>query len=243
MKFFRSFIVLVEICIFGIGALIIGCIIFPVLSIFIKRKNRRKIFSEIIHLSWNFFIRLMKITKVINIHLNEKLSKIRGKIVVASHPSLIDIVILIGQMPKSLCLAKQELLKNPVMHNIVKSLYIINNIDPEIFQKNAMEALSEGYNIVIFPTGTRTLPNEPIKIHKGAAQLSILSGINITPINIKTDYPFLIKHHSPLDAGEKTVNYHLKIMPEINPKDYLEEPNNEIKARNHICEKIKKYIN
>ncbi len=243
MKFYRSFLVLIEICIFGTGALIIGCLIFPTLSLFVKEQNRREYFSNIIHSSWKFFIDIMQKTGVINVNIEGDLSNIKGKIVAASHPSLIDIILLIGQMPKSLCLAKKELLKNPVMHNIVKSLYIINNIDPEIFKKNATEALKDGYNIVIFPTGTRTLPDEHIKIHKGAAQLAIASGTSIIPINIKTDYPFLIKHHSPLDAGSKTVNYYLKVMPEINPQNYMDTTDSEIKARNHISEKIKEYIN
>lgn len=243
MKFWRAFLVFLEIGLFGIGALTIGGIIFPVLSLFIKEDKRREYFSGIIHSSWKFFIWVIESTKVVKVNTNGDLSKIKGKIVVASHPSLIDIILLIGQMPKSLCLAKKELLKNPVMRNIVKSLYIINDIEPEVFQKNALEALNDGYNIVIFPTGTRTLPGEDTKIHKGAAQLAIISGVNIVPINIKTDVPFLIKNHSPLDAGEKTVNYYLNILPEISPKDYNINTIGEIKARNHISAKIKECIN
>lgn len=243
MKFWRAFLVFLEIGLFGIGALTIGGIIFPVLSLFIKEDKRREYFSGIIHSSWKFFIWVIESTKVVKVNTNGDLSKIKGKIVVASHPSLIDIILLIGQMPKSLCLAKKELLKNPVMRNIVKSLYIINDIEPEVFQKNALEALNDGYNIVIFPTGTRTLPGEDTKIHKGAAQLAIISGVNIVPINIKTDVPFLIKNHTPLDAGEKTVNYYLNILPEISPKDYNINTIGEIKARNHISAKIKECIN
>ncbi len=243
MKFWRAFLVFVEMGFFGIGALTIGGIIFPVLSLFVKEEKRRECFSGIIHSSWKFFIWVMEVTGEIKVNVEGNLDDIRGKIVVASHPSLIDIILLIGQMPRSLCLAKKELLKNPVMRNIVKSLYIINDVEPEIFQKNALEALNEGYNIVIFPTGTRTLPGEDIKIHKGAAQLAIISGANIVPINIKTDFPFLRKHHSPLDAGEKTVNYYLKILPEIDTKDYNIDTVGEIKARNHISAKIKECIN
>ncbi len=243
MKFWRAFLVFLEIGLFGVGALTIGGIIFPLLSLFIKEDKRREYFSGIIHSSWKFFIWVIESTKVVKVNTNGDLSNIKGKIVVASHPSLIDIILLIGQMPKSLCLAKKELLKNPVMRNIVKSLYIINDIEPEVFQKNALEALNDGYNIVIFPTGTRTLPGEDTKIHKGAAQLAIISGVNIVPINIKTDVPFLIKNHSPLDAGEKTVNYYLNILPEISPKDYNINTIGEIKARNHISAKIKECIN
>ena len=183
----------------------------------------------------------MENSKEIKVHIDGNLSDIKGKVVVASHPSFIDIILLIGNMPLSLCLAKKSLLKNPVMRNIVKSLYIINDVDPEIFKQSAVEALKDGYNIIIFPTGTRTLPGEEVKIHKGAAQIAIAAGVDIVPVKIETDYPFLIKNHFPLDAGNKTVNYKLTVMPEIKISDFDRELT-EIKLRNHICEKIKKYI-
>ncbi len=241
MKFVRMLFVIIDMSIFAAGALFIGVVIFPLLSLFIKGKKRREYFSAIIYYSWKLFIRIMEITGEIRVNINGDLSAIKGKIVAASHPSLIDIILLIGNMPKSLCIAKKEILKNPFMRNIVKSLYIVND-DPEVFQKNAKEALQDGYNIVIFPTGTRTLPDENLKIHKGAAQLAITSGVNIIPVTIETDYPFLIKHHSPFDTGSKIVNYHLTVLPEIDVKDYDLDALGEIKTRNAISEKIKECL-
>ncbi len=243
MRLIRKILVLIEMCIFGLGAITIGLVIFPILALFLDETKRRKHYADIIHWSWKFFIWIMKTTKILNIHINGNLDDIKGKIVVASHPSFIDIILLIGQMPDSLCLAKKELLKNPFMRNIVKSLYIINDIDTNTFTHNATEALKEGYNIIIFPTGTRTLPGEEIKIHKGAAQIAIASGINIVPIKIETDYPFLIKNSSPFNAGEKPVNYYIKVLPEIVTSNFDIATMGEIKARNHISEQIKKCIN
>ena len=137
MKFLRALFVLIDMGIFAIGALTIGLVIFPLLSLFIKGKERREYFSSIIHYSWKFFIWVMEKTGEIKVNVNGDLSLIKGKIVVASHPSLIDIILLIGNMPRSLCIAKKEILKNIVMRNIVKSLYIVND-DPELFQKNAV---------------------------------------------------------------------------------------------------------
>ena len=242
MRIIRGLFVLLEMTIFALGALFIGCVLFPLLSLFYKGKERRKKFASVIKKSWKFFTKIMEKTRVINVNVFGEISNIKGKVVVASHPSLIDIVLLIGLMPDSLCLAKKELLKNPVMRNIVKSLYIINDVDYEVFKKSAVDALNDGYNIIIFPTGTRTLPNEEIKIHKGAAQISIASGVDIVPIKIETDYTFLIKNHFPLDAGEKTVNYKLTVIPEIKLSDF-ETGLTEIKLRKQICERIKELLN
>ncbi len=241
MRIYRGLLVLLEMILFALGALYIGCVLFPLLSLKYKGKERRKKFARIIKISWKFFISVMENSKEIKVHIDGKLSDIKGKVVVASHPSFIDIILLIGNMPASLCLAKKDLLKNPVMRNIVKSLYIINDVEPEEFKKSAVEALNDGYNIIIFPTGTRTLPGEDVKIHKGAAQIAIAAGVDIIPVRIETDFPFLIKNHFPLDAGDKTVNYKLTVQPEIKLSDF--DPSlTEIKLRNHICEKIKECI-
>lgn len=243
MKILKVFLTIIEMLIFAAGALILSWIVFPVLSVFIKGEKQKKVFSNIIHKLWKFFTWLMSITKMVKVHADENISKIQNKIIVASHPSLIDIVFLIGMIPNSLCLAKKELLYNPVMRNIVKSLYIINDIDPEIFKKSAKEVLDEGYNIIIFPTGTRTLPDEKIKIHKGAALLAISNNVNIVPIKITADFPFLAKHKNPLTVSNKTVNYYFKLMPEINIEDFKSKETDEIKLRNHISESIKQSIN
>lgn len=241
MRIYRGLLVLLEMILFALGALYIGCVLFPLLSLKYKGKERREKFARIIKNSWKFFISVMENSKEIKVHIDGNLSDIKGKVVVASHPSFIDIILLIGNMPASLCLAKKDLLKNPVMRNIVKSLYIINDVEPEEFKKSAVEALNDGYNIIIFPTGTRTLPGEDVKIHKGAAQIAIAAGVDIIPVRIETDFPFLIKNHFPLDAGDKTVNYKLTVQPEIKLSDF--DPSlTEIKLRNHICEKIKECI-
>lgn len=241
MKFRRGLLVLLEMILFACGAVYIGCVLFPLLSLRYKGKERRKKFAEIIRKSWKFFISVMENSKEIKVNINGNLSAIRGKVVVASHPSFIDIILLIGNMPASLCLAKKSILKNPIMRNIVKSLYIINDVDPDEFKNSTVEALNDGYNIVIFPTGTRTLPGENIKIHKGAAQIAIASGVEIVPVKIETDYPFLIKNHFPLDASDRTINYNLTVLPAIKLSDF--DPNlTEIILRNRICERIKECI-
>lgn len=242
MKILRAVLVILEMSLFAIGAMFIGCVMFPVLAMFYKGKNRRRKFATVIRSSWKFFIFVMENSGIINIHVDGNLGDIKGKVVVASHPSFIDIILLIGNMPPSLCLAKKSLLKNPFMRNIVKSLYIINDVEPEVFEKSATEALKDGYNIVIFPTGTRTMPGENVKYHKGSAQIAIAAGVDIVPIRIETDYPFLIKKHSPLDAGAKPVNYKLTVMPEIKLSDFPPELT-EIKLRNHITARIKECIN
>ena len=242
MRIIRSIIVLIEMLIFATGALIIGFIIIPLSSLFYEDLKKRKFCADVVHKSWKFFTFLIQKLGTINLEIKGNFNDVQGKIIVASHPSLIDIVLLIGLIPNSLCIVKKELLKNPIMHNIVKSLYILNDVDFEEFQVETKTVLEQGFNIIIFPTGTRTLPNEEIRIHKGSAQIAINTEKNILPITIEFDYPFLIKNHFPLDAGTKKINYKITKKNDIKINDYKTAEITDIKLRKIISEKIKKEI-
>ena len=238
IRFFRSIIVCICFFIFGAGSFVLGFILFPCIHIFVKKCERSEYFSSIIRSSWKFFTNLLINTRVINLNVDkEAFQKIKGKIVVANHPTFIDIVLLIGLLPKSICLAKKDVLKNPFFRNIVSAIYIVNDIDIEKFKENSDKFLKQNYNIVIFPTGTRNKPNENVKIHKGSATIAINSKVDIVPIKIFCDSKFLTKGQPFYDGTDKVVNYELKILDKISIKDFDE--NDEIKLRNKISQKIK----
>lgn len=244
LKLWRSFVVIFLFGFFGAGAIIINYLAFPMISVFIKKEKRKQKYCNVVHKTWNFFCKLMQKAGSIKIVLQnpEEFSKIRGKIIVANHPSFIDIVLIIGLLPETVCIAKKELKNNIVMGNIVKSLYLINDEDNDELLKEASEILKHGYNIVIFPTGTRTTENEEPKLHKGAALMALHAGVNIVPLHIECDYKFLAKHQKIYDAGAKPVTYTITVNEEINVNDYAAQDFTKIQMRNRINRAIKERI-
>lgn len=239
MKFLRSVLVLFMFVFFGIGAFIINYFIIP-----FKKQNKNTSY-KVVSGAWKFFVSMLQKTKIISIEIDnkEKLKDIKGKIVVANHPSFIDVVLLTSILPKSVCVAKKELKKNFFMGNIVKSLYLINDENKETLIKDAKNILDEGFNIIIFPTGTRTLENEPLILHKGASMIAISLKVNIVPIFIKTDYKFLAKKQKVYDAGDKPVKYFIKINDEIEIKEENLSPvHYRNKINNIIRDRISKAI-
>lgn len=242
MAFFRGLIVLIEMIIFAIGGMVIGMIIIPIVGIFHKDVKKRRVCSNIVRNVWIFFVKLLEKFGTIKLDIEGDFSNISQKVVVASHPCLLDIVFLISLIPNCICLAKKALLKNPCMHHIVKNIYIINDVELEEFLSETDKAIKDGFNIVIFPTGTRFLPKEEIKIHKGAAQIAINSNVDIVPITLKLDFPLLQKNHFPLSAGKKMIICKIKREEDIKISDYKKENIEEIKLRKILSEKIKEKI-
>ena len=234
IRFWRGFLVVLVFLIFGICSLILGFVCIPIGKIFIK--NKRETFSHLIHKLWKGYVHFLMWLKIFRIDLHN-ITPLQGKIIVATHPSFIDILILIGIYDNSLCLAKKELLNNVFLKNIIKNVYIPNNIELDEFKQICTDALNDGFNIIIFPTGTRTVTGEELKIHKGSAAVQISSGADIIPVKIDCDYPFLQKGKPIYDAGEKIITYRIAQLEPIKLADFNE--NSEIKLRNAICEKIK----
>lgn len=243
---FRSFMVLFAFAFFGAGSLVLGLVVIPVMSLFIKREKRRAVFCSVVHRLWAFFSRFIEKTGSIKFNVTTKqrefLTGLKGCIIVANHPSYIDIVLLIGLIPNTLCVVKKEIKNNPIMSNIVQSTYLINDEENNTLQQEAKQALDAGYNVIIFPTGTRTVEGETLKLHSGAASLAIFSKAPVIPLHISCDYRFLAKHQKIYDAGEKVVNYYLKINETIRLDDFQTPDITETKLRRRINTVIKERI-
>ena len=120
-----------------------------------------------------------------------------GLIIVANHPTLIDVVFLLGIIPGASTVVKASLLKNPFTKAPIRaSGYISNDVGPdalEVFR----EELDEGSSFLIFPEGTRTpinlAPGEYPKIHRGVAALAIQTQKPLTPVRITASPRWLTK--------------------------------------------------
>ena len=216
-RFLRSFLSGFCFSIFGIGGFLTGTLLVPPVLIFCSKKAQKRILSSTIHYLWRFFVWLMRQLKLIDIKTtNEKeLQNLRGKIVVANHPSLIDVVILVSRIPRSICVVKGDLFKNFFIKSLIRRVYLSNIMTPDDFIQSATADLNSGYNIIIFPEGTRTQKNKPIHFHRGFAYLQTYSKHDIQPIHIKNAPYILGKGSKWWDVGNKTSVYTLTMLPKI----------------------------
>ena len=228
--------------IFGIGSLSLASIIFPLIAISSKSIDKRKSRARLsIHLSWRFFVFIMQTCNVISIETknSKNLKNLTGKIIVANHPSLIDIVILISYIPKADCIVKGTLANNFFMKNIVKSLYIINSLNFEEVLLKCDDSLKKGNNLIIFPEGTRTVPDQKSQISRGAAHIAINSKCDILPIKINCYPPGLLKNQKWYNAASEKMEYNLEIKELIDVKEYISQKDDKPIIARHLTDKIK----
>jgi len=166
---------------FGLGGVFLTLFIFPMQKLFIKGQAKQKqVARKTVHYTFKFFIGLMAFTGVFSFDLAraKKLSEMSGQLVLANHPSLIDVVVLISIIPNADCVVKAHLFSNPFLRGVVKNTGYISNADPEGLLVDCQASLATGNNLIIFPEGTRTKPGKAIKFQRGAANIALrcLSG-------------------------------------------------------------------
>ena len=220
----RGFIVVICFVIFGIGTIVIGNIIFPLIKLLFPQKYRLNTYSNVIQASWKVFVKFLIFINIIDVDVKdiERLKNIKNSIIVSTHPSFIDGVVLISLIPKTTCLVAERLSTNPITKQIVNTMFIISGNSLDKIVKNSTKMLENNFNVLIFPSGIRHKKNEYPKIRKGAALIAINSKKNIVPINLTTDIDFLQINEPVNKPVEKQVVYNVEVGEEINTEKYIE---------------------
>lgn len=229
MKYIRSIFAVFCFFIFGIGAVILNFLLFPFI------KNNKELCSDIIHNTWRFFVNLMMFLKLFRLDV-KKLKKIENKVIVSTHPSFIDIVILIALIPRSTCFVKKELAHNPILKNLVTSIFITNEVELEELKSESKKMLDRGFNVIIFPSGIRHRRDEFPKIRKGASLVALNAGKNIVPVRMFSDRDFLFINQPFYAVSDRCVNFEIEQMREINIADFIGE--SEIITKQRLTNKI-----
>ena len=219
----RGFIVVICFFLFGVGTIVMGNIIFPLIKVLMPEKYKLQSYSNVIRKSWNFFIKFLVFIKIINVKIKdiEKIKNIKNSIIVSTHPSFIDGVILISLIPNTTCLVAERLSTNFITKNIVNTMFIISGVSLDNIVDEATKMLGKGFNVLIFPSGKRHRINEYPKIRKGAALIAIKSKKDIIPIKLTTDIDFLQINEPVNKPVSKQVEYCVDVLPKICVKDYI----------------------
>jgi len=209
--------------VFGVGGLMITLIVVP-LSLMIRDQSRRERWVKyIIHRCFRLFTGMMETLGILTVdarHL-ERLDR-HGQLVIANHPTLIDVVFLISFMPRADCVVKSSLLRNPFTRGPVKAARYIANDDPDAVIKAAGESFARGNSLIVFPEGTRTTPGEKMRLQRGAANIAIRTGQNLRPVIIDCAPPTLGKNTPWYQVPERRFHMTFRVDEELDLSPFLE---------------------
>ena len=186
---------------FSLGGLILALLVFPVINIvYLFSKNPKAKYhraQEVIHYTFRFFLWQMEVLGIMKLAITglEKLQGKEAKLILANHPTLLDVVLLIAIIKHTNCVVKKTLFRDPFLGGVLKAAGYINNIGTKAIVDDCVAALKSGDNLIIFPEGTRTVPEKALKFQRGAAHIAARGGVDVVPVTITCNPVTLSKAH------------------------------------------------
>jgi 1-acyl-sn-glycerol-3-phosphate acyltransferase len=222
LYFWRFLGTAVSFLLFGIGALVVGAILLPLVRILPASRERKRVRARLImRKSLRLFVAQMRATNAMTYEFQgvERLGR-PGQLIVANHPSLIDVVFLIAFTPNAGCVVKQGLWRNPITRLAVTLAEYITNDPTAVMIEASAEALREGQTVIMFPEGTRTRPHQPFVFHRGAANVALRAASVLTPVYVSVEPTTLTKNEPWYRIPPRRVHFSLRVGEDIDMQPY-----------------------
>ena len=225
---YRVFAKWLSFFIFGLSSLILGIAVLPIMRLVLHPQKRFKKYGRrFISAALRFFVFIMHSLKIVDLEPDNRdnYRNLSSKIVVANHPSLLDVVMLISLIPNADCIVNAYL-KHNIITGVVRQLYILGSRDVEDIFRACTESLGQGNCLIVFPEGTRTPRVGKVILKKGAARIALATGYSIVPVHIGGTDKFGLGKKDPwpgFNPRERYV-YRLTMGAAINPENYRHLP-------------------
>ncbi|MGF1465287.1 MAG: lysophospholipid acyltransferase family protein [Sandaracinaceae bacterium] len=145
-------------------------------------------------------------------------------LLVANHPTLIDVILLLSSFPELTCVVKARWYANPLLGALLRRTVLIGGAgqpgdgegpgETPVFRR--IEAMLEaGVPVLVFPEGTRSAIDHLRRFRRGAIEAAVRTGVPILPLFIAPSEPILRKGRPFWDVPARTCRYRFEWFPAI----------------------------
>ena len=176
MRSWRVVATAASFAVFGVGAVLATALVFPVLILIAPDRTRRcrwgRAFNRV---SFRGLLRFIELSGMARFDIDrEGIAGLGGGgMVVANHPTFLDVVVLLAYIEQANCVIKHSLWRSPFLALPMRVAGYIPNRDPEQLLRDCAEALKHKETLIVFPEATRTLPGQPVRLQRGAANIAL----------------------------------------------------------------------
>ncbi|MCA9509208.1 MAG: 1-acyl-sn-glycerol-3-phosphate acyltransferase [Myxococcales bacterium] len=174
---------------FGFGSLVIGLVVHPILRMAMRREDRERAVQRAIHITFRWFQAFMESAGVIEVDAASaaSLAGAPGRLLIANHPTLLDYVLVVAQLPQADCVVKRSHWSNPFTAGVVRGAGYVPNDAGETTVAECARRLAAGRTLLLFPEGTRSPAGGLGVFERGAAHVALLAGCPTYPVTIRCE--------------------------------------------------------
>ncbi len=138
-------------------------------------------------------------------------------VVVANHPTLIDVTALLSIQPQTVVIVKPSLFNNPLVGPLLRLCDHIpgGKGHSSAVLEGAIDRLRRGMSVMLFPEGTRSPPGALHPLKRGAFEIASRAVVPVVPLLIRVDPPVLNHYRKWHQVPLRVVSYSMSRLPDL----------------------------
>lgn len=176
---------------FGIGAVLASAVLFPLLALVAPDGARRCRWARTFNrVSFRGLLRFIALVGMARFDVDrEGIAALGagGGVVVANHPTFLDVVVLLACIDQANCVVKHSLWRNPFLALPLRLAGYIPNRDSEQLLRDCADALERKETLIVFPEATRSEPGQPLRLQRGAANIALTADTWLKIVHFKCE--------------------------------------------------------
>ena len=136
-------------------------------------------------------------------------------VVVANHPSLVDVTALVAGLGPMCFVVKPSLMGNPLFGPLLRFTGQIaqdRQTGADGVVQKAVMRLRDGHDVLMFPEGTRSAPDSMHRFRLGAFEIARIAGVPVVPVHVHVDPPSLYKGLPWHGISSRTIRFRLQVL-------------------------------
>jgi 1-acyl-sn-glycerol-3-phosphate acyltransferase len=225
--------------VFGGGALVIALGVFPMTRWWPGDPERRA--QRLVHLAFRAWIRLATTIGLFRVRWEgrDRLPTHGPAVIVANHPTLIDVVLLIANLPQADCVVKGAAWRNPFLRWVVAGAGYIRNEGGTALIDACVGRVQQGRCLVLFPEGTRSSARLG-PLQRGAARVALRAHAPLIPVTITCEPPTLMKGQPWYEVPDRTVRFTIVVAEPLWPRAFPELDGSEAVAARRVTGEVRR---
>jgi 1-acyl-sn-glycerol-3-phosphate acyltransferase len=210
---------------FGICGLGFSLIVFPLAAIWPHRASKQRVIAAIIHAFFRALVTVLKCAGVMTLDVRGATAlnrKTQGPaIVVANHPTWLDVMVLLSLTPRACCVVKSAHWGNPFFWGVMRAAEYVSNADPVALVEAGAQQLARGYTMIIFPEGTRSPARDRLHaFSRGFAHMALQSGAPILPVLMDCNPSAFTKDMRWHDVPERAFHMRVNVLEPVSADEF-----------------------
>jgi 1-acyl-sn-glycerol-3-phosphate acyltransferase len=222
----------------GLGGFVLSVTAMPLAAAFARdRSGKARLAQAVVHHSFRLYVAALKVVGLIRLEVSgaARLGAMRGSLIVANHPTLLDVALIMALVPRACCVVKDELWRHTLLGRLVRLAgYVSNASEGERFVAECRAVIEAGENLIIFPEGTRSRPGVGFRFQRGFAYVAALGRINVQVITITCEPSTLLKGQPWYRIPERAPQFRVAFGTEVEVAPFLDSRPPAIAVRNLV---------